>query len=535
MKKFLGWTLGLLGALVLAVLLVLAFPPTGWIAGKIEQIVAERTGYTLRIGDLALDLLDGTPSAVLSSVSVDGGGLPGLLEGARAEAAIDLGAALGGELVIDRVALSDATVRLERDADGATSWTPGTVDAVEPDAEADGQPLVLPTIRELSVEDVDIVWSDAVTDTRARLAVAAQGSTLPDATPLTVTVDGSANDAPVQARLELESPLEDALSGGAVELALDASTEGASLALGGRVGAPATLGDIDLQLDADIESLDAIETALGTELPPLAPATLAATLRTEAGGLVLVAGGDVAGESLRASVAVNPEAPLLEALSGEVPVALNVEASVGEAAVALTGRVGEPAALEGVDLRLDADIESLAALEGLLDAELPPLAPASLAATVQSEGEGLVVRADGTVDGEPVTAVLDLDSPVADALAGGPVRLDLAAEAGGAQVALAGSVGDPRNLGDVDLGLDVDIDSLAAVEKLTGIDLPELDSASLSGTVRSDDEGVDLRADGSIDGEPVQASVQLDAAGRGRARGRAACSSTSTRRWAVRA
>jgi len=510
MRRFFVWTLGLLGALLVAVLLVLIFPPTGWIAGKIEEAVAARTGYTLDIGDLDLDLLSGTPSATVSSVSVDGGQLPGLLDAARVRIAIDLGAVLGGEIVIDRLVAENADVRLLRTADGRTSWTPGAIEpANEPESEADGE-FSLPTIRQLRIEDVDVLVDDEISDTEAALAVQAAGSTLPERKPLDVQIEGTANGAPVQAALELESPLRDAVAGEAVRLDLDASTDGASISLDGSIAEPATLGGVDLALGADVESLDALQSALGIELPSVAPANLAATITSEGDGYVVTADGSVDGEPITARLDLDAS---LEGLSEGGPVTLDLDAAVGGAEFDLSGSVNDIATLGGADLTLEADIESLDGLETLLGRDLAAFDSATLSASVTSEagGTGLSVRADGEVDGESIDASLDLDTTLAEALAGEPVTLDLDAAVGGARVQASGKVDDLRTLEGGDLELDIDIDSLMAIERLAGVELPDLEPASLTTTVNTEGGRSVLRSNGTVGGEPASATLAVDA------------------------
>ena len=515
MRRFLRWTLALLGALVVALLLVLLFPPERWIADKAEELVAARTGYALEIGDLDLHLLSLTPSATVTATSVDGGELEGLLDASRAEAAIDLLAAFGGEIVIDRVLVDGATVRLTRDAEGRTSWVPGSIeaaaeDAAEEPAEPDGGELVLPTIREARIENLEVLWDDAVTDTEAALGVAANGSTLPDEEPLTVTVDGTANGAPLEARLALESALADAASGGPVELALDASTDGATVSLAGRVDEPGAFGGVDLALDADVESLDALGTLLGTELPPLAPATLAGTVRTENEDIVVALDGAVDGEDVDVALALDLDAPVAETLANGGPVRLDLDAAVGGATLDASGGVADWKRLDDVDLAFEADVASLDAIETLTGAALPELEPATLSGTLRSDGDRTVLDATGTVDGEPVRATGALETPIEDALAGGPVELDLDAAVGGARVEASGSIANLARLEGVDLALDAEVDSLDALETLTGADLSRLDSANLSATVRSEGEGYAVRADGDVNGEAVEASLDLD-------------------------
>ena len=423
--------------------------------------------------------------------------------------------------------LSGADVRLVRDADGRTSWTPGTVEAVAEEtgqaaeevadeaAEPDGGELTLPTVRELRVEDSSVVWDDAITGTEAELGVEATGSTLPEATPLAVAVDGTANGAPVEATFELESPIAEAISGAPVRLAADASIGGADVALSGTVGELATLAGTDLALDLDIDSLDALETALGTELPPLAPATLAATLRTEGEDLVLAAEGAVDGEPVSVSAALDLASPLPEALAGSEPVAIDAKATLGGATVGLVGRVGDPASLGEVDLALEADVRSLDAVRALTGAELPELAPATLSATLRSRqgGEGYTVDVDGSAAGEPVAARLDLDASLEDLRAGGPVGLDLDASVGGASVAASGRIEELATLGGADLQIEADVESLDGLEGLLGTELAAFDRASLSGTLTSGPEGrgYEVRAAGEVDGEAIDAALDLDA------------------------
>ena len=396
MKRSLGWTLGAFAALIAAFLLLLRFPPAGWIADKLEGAIAARTGYAVEIGELRLDLLHSTPSAALSTVTVDGAKLPGLLEADRVEFGVDLRAALGGRFVVDTMLVGGAALTLRRDAEGLASWTPG---AVEPAAnETDGEATEpergpsLPTVREMRADDLSVMIDDAVSGTTASFDVAANGSTLPGRTPLVVTIEGVANEVPVNGRLELESPLRDISPGEPVRLALDLATDGAVLDVAGGVDDVVTLDGLDLQLDLDVDSLAALGAALDRKLPPLAPATLVATVRSDGDGTVVAVEGSVDGAPVRADLQL---ASSIRDLRAGAPLELDLDATAGGSELALAGRVGDPGAFVDVDLELEVVVGSLVALESLLGRELPDLAPATFSGSLRrDDGEYVVPRFD---------------------------------------------------------------------------------------------------------------------------------------------
>jgi len=100
-------------------------------------------------------------------------------------------------------------------------------------------------------------------------------------------------------------------------------------------------------------------------------------------------------------------------------------------------------------------------------------------------------------DGEPVTARATVGR-VAGLLAGGPIDLDLHAEAGGATLALAGPIRKPLEGRDFNLAVDVEGRSLASLSALAGSALPALGpyrlAAKLSdGEQRYNVEDLDLK------------------------------------------
>ena len=206
------------------------------------------------------------------------------------------------------------------------------------------------------------------------------------------------------------------------------------------------------------------------------------------------------------------ESPLDDISPGE-PVRLALELATDGAVLGVAGGVDDVVTLDGLDLRLDLDVESLAALGAALDRKPPPLAPATFVATVRSGGDGTAVAVEGSIDGAPVRADLELASSIRDLRAGGPLELDLDAMAGGAELALAGRVGDPGTFADVDLELDAAVDSLVALESLLGRELPDLAPATFSGSLRRDDgEYVVRRFDLAAAGSELEGDVRADPA-----------------------
>lgn len=273
--------------LVLLAMLIVFFPER-WLANRIEVYALENTGYELSIGELKLDLLRWQPSVTMTGVDIDGTELPGLVKGASFFGSIDLRSLLSGELLIDRLELSQANVLALREQSDINTWIPAPVAAESKDDDAsNNDPFVLPNVRSVLIEDVTIRLSDAVTGYEGALNVEGEGTTLPGSSSVSVNVGGDLQGEPVQVQLSAspigESP---SIESGA-SIKLDSALGMTNAVVEGTIGNLMSMRDIELDVSMVAEDLVAIEKLLQLKLPTVAPMRFNSSMLREENDWVL--------------------------------------------------------------------------------------------------------------------------------------------------------------------------------------------------------------------------------------------------------
>jgi len=426
MRRLLLWSSILLLAVLVAVVLLLFFPPERWIADQAERIAREKSGYTLHIGSLDLDLLSWTPSAELAGVTLAGEELEGLATVGGLGAAVDLRALLGGEVLIDRIAVNDTAIALRRDTDGRTTWTAADVPPAEP---ADG-PVAIPAIRQLTIEGLQVQLDDAMSGRQGDLAFTAAGSTLPDAGPITLDLAGTLDAVDTTAALSI-APLGDVLEiDSGLSLALEAALGEVAVTSVGRLGNPRVLDDLELDLTLEAADLADVATVLRVELPDLEPITFRGTLaRVSGADEFQLRGVDLAtGESsLQGDVRVDPATTpptlyanlfserldvdaLLDALAGDESTAAGApDEAPDEATEAAATDAPDARLLSDAPLPLDAMFDSV---QGIVEVELAeivakalPLDAIDLRAELTPDKTTLSIAESALADGQLVGAV----------------------------------------------------------------------------------------------------------------------------------
>ncbi|WPZ34394.1 AsmA family protein [Thalassobaculum sp. OXR-137] len=188
---------GLVGVLAIAVIGLVIFVATldlNSYKAEIEAAVREATGRDLTIeGDLDLAW---TPRPTLTTETVhfanaSWGSRPDMATIGRLEVAVDVVPLLSGTLDVQRVALADVDLLLERDATGAANWQLGG------DSSGGGAETV-PLLRSVDLVDVMVRWKpspDAETQTVriSRLTLEGEDGN----TPLDVSLEADVNGDPI--------------------------------------------------------------------------------------------------------------------------------------------------------------------------------------------------------------------------------------------------------------------------------------------------------------------------------------------------
>lgn len=404
------------GTRLLFVLLVvlLALPTLAWVGASLlvdadawrPQIIAavrRTTGRELRLAHLRL-VPALTPTLSITDVSLanlPGGSQPEMLRVPHVQVVLSLLPLLAGRVEIARLELERPEILLERDSHGAPNWLLGEALTMAAPANPDtdttpapsGRPSTGagPVVRELRIEDGVVRWSDDTGERSLKLQRLV-ASAYGVESPVTVT--GRATYEGLNLALEAEcGPLSRLVDRKAIApwpLKGTLETPGARLAFSGTLMHPLEGTGYVLALEAATVNLPILDRLVGVPLPPLRQVAIAAR--------VVDGGGDV------------PE-------------------------------------VTGMALRLgDSDLDSLLPGLRLTRAEFS-------AASLQDKLRG---EAEVTLDGTrvhlttalgPLAALLPLDGrPPA-------LAVEVAAEAGGATLALNGMVPVPWRRDGIDLAI----------------------------------------------------------------------------------
>ncbi|HET8551229.1 MAG TPA: AsmA family protein [Gammaproteobacteria bacterium] len=170
--RVLKWIGVALGALIVVIVLVLAFFPWNWLRGPINDLVSDRLHREFAIkGDLHANLLSLTPYISMENVELANAPWSrppkNMLSIRKAEFRISLPALLRGRIVIPEIALSHPVIDLEINAQGERNWVFNRHKAKRP------QPPPVPEIHLLTVNQGSIRFHDAPHKTDVTLHLSA--------------------------------------------------------------------------------------------------------------------------------------------------------------------------------------------------------------------------------------------------------------------------------------------------------------------------------------------------------------------------
>jgi uncharacterized protein involved in outer membrane biogenesis len=273
-------TIGLaLLALVLGVLLYLAFGDLSRHKPRIEEFIAERTGRSFQIqGPFQLKVLPAV-SVVAENVrfgNADWGTEQPMIDIGRFATVIDLWSLISGPAEIRSVELSDITVLLEKDAKGNANWVlqePAGSEAEDEPADS-GVTEVPAIIENGQLSNVRVTFRQP--DKSDRVAVFNSFTISPGTGGLlAIAGDGALDDYAMALKGEI-GPIDALTAGRDIRLAIDASVGNLSLGAEGGVGRLYPLDGADLRLKLLNPDLG---TMLGNlQLPVVAEGTMDATV-----------------------------------------------------------------------------------------------------------------------------------------------------------------------------------------------------------------------------------------------------------------
>ncbi|QYK43200.1 MAG: AsmA family protein [Paracoccaceae bacterium] len=287
------------GLSVIVVLVGLAFAalwliPADVIARAAGTEFQRLTGRTLTVeGDVRPTLwpVIGISTGRVTLANADWSGEGPMLVAEDLSVALDVAAALRGQVKIRQIDLRGARLVLERGADGRENWNLGGNPAPPPGdgtgAAADG---TVTGWDRLVVTDAAVLWIDHASATRIAVeGIAAEAAwPAPDA-PLTLTAEGRMADTP----LRLSAELADAatlLAGGVGGVSLRVAAGGSTADFDGRAGLVPAVAEGRLALNlADMRAV----AALTGQSPPDLPEGMGRRLREMTGQVTLAPAGSL--------------------------------------------------------------------------------------------------------------------------------------------------------------------------------------------------------------------------------------------------
>ncbi|HVY82715.1 MAG TPA: AsmA family protein [Steroidobacteraceae bacterium] len=162
-RSALKWTGVVVGALIAAVLLTLAFIDWNALKGPIEQMASAHSGRTVKIdGPLDVHLWSLTPRASVSGLTV--GNPPWepsrpMMHVDRLDVQLKLLPLLKGEIILPRVELVRPNVYLHREPSGRANWT---FKSTRPSNAPAGRPPKLPAVRDFLIQSGRLTIHDEI-------------------------------------------------------------------------------------------------------------------------------------------------------------------------------------------------------------------------------------------------------------------------------------------------------------------------------------------------------------------------------------
>lgn len=288
----------------------LAFMPTRWLADKAETIGSDALNASLSIGRLDLDVFSLTPSVKLTDTTLreaSGGTNMAAFDVALISGSVDLGRLLRGDLVIDEIVVDNVDVNLEVDERGESNWSYLMSPPSETENTDASEPIAIPAIRNIDIQNVNIVFNDRQNDRQADLSVATSGSTIKRDQPTKISAVGTINgldstlDAEFMPLASISIPPE------AISLVVKSRLGGSAIALDGKIGDLVNLKKLDLTFSVEGQGLEDFAVLSGITLPVLPPFSLTGDVRRDDEEFVLRRFDGVLGDSdIEGDIRMNP-------------------------------------------------------------------------------------------------------------------------------------------------------------------------------------------------------------------------------------
>lgn len=415
--KWLLWTIGLLLAAVLGVVLFLKTLDAEVYQRALERELSSVLDRKVSMGSVSFELALRPTLSVrdLRIANPPWASRPDFVTAASGEGRLDLVALWKGRVEMRAMRLEGVDLLLERNAQGEGNWLFGTPDRGTRRA-------ALPDFGTVSLTDVRIGWrpeGGAVDQLRVDSAEA----TISGGVPFRIQALADYRQTPMQLTVEANASLQAALDGEPWRLSVGLRPRGAAVALDVRLPSIGSLEGVELGIEAAGEHLDAWSGVLGRTLPGWGPYRLSAQARYGQGSLQVEdlnlsldglpmqpsrlqigSGKAVLGASVDTRLAVEGkigDAPFsvevssaswreLQKPDGVAPLALRAE--LPDFTLSANGSIKPAAEAPDFDLALTARGDALAPLRLLAGLRLDQPLPVDLAARVTHSRQGYAAR-----------------------------------------------------------------------------------------------------------------------------------------------
>jgi AsmA family protein len=270
------WLLGVLGALVVALILVVVFFQWSWLRGPLESRLSALTGKTVHIDGPITGTKAWVPHITLNDIKIDEPGFTAAPKVARIDAIaleIDLKSLLHGKLNFPLIDIDAPVLDLLRDTDGKANWDI-VREASGPNDRGD-----MPIIGRLTVKNGKLKYQDVakhLTIDGTIKSIAATGGTGEGS--FTVEGNGTYRGAPFTIKLKGGSLNDLRETKKPYDVNATASVGKTKVSVAGTVTDPFKLTDMDLKMTAAGDNAQDLYPIFGIPAPPTPPYHLAGTL-----------------------------------------------------------------------------------------------------------------------------------------------------------------------------------------------------------------------------------------------------------------
>lgn len=277
--RALAWTASIVGVLVVALVLFLAFFDWNYLRGPISRYASAKTGREVAIeGDLRVKLLSWTPSATVERLRIGHPAWAGpgrTAEVERIAVQIKLLPLLKGDVILPLLAFDKPNLVLIADAQGRKTW-----DFSKGEKKKDDKPFKLPPIRRFVIDDGRIRFADAKRGLTLNASVNATEQMGATNRGFVLAGEGGINKAPFLLNV-VGGPLLNVDTDKPYPFDAEVRAGATRITARGAVPEPFNLGRLDVNLTARGPDLEDLYSLTGIALPNTPPYRLSGRLVRE--------------------------------------------------------------------------------------------------------------------------------------------------------------------------------------------------------------------------------------------------------------